>query len=522
MKKIKNIGLLLIICSLILSITMYNKDIYIVTNELIQKKEANENIDVSYDEKPVFSNITAQFTTSEIENANVAKLGTTSSLAYMDTSLFKNKRITKIGIPVKEVAALDGNQTFSLSIINSTASPFEYVKKYTLKLPQDQLGSSTTINKWIYVDLSHYDIVIGENETLSFGNGNDTVKWAYKVFNSVDENKYNFINSSMEWDNEKQLSSVNGMLFDVYTSDLPRELGVDELNKLSEKTTGLNISILGDSISTFTGYSNNGSYNTTLTTNNNCYGTTNTKRYVIDVNQTWWKQAINKTSMKLLVNNSSGGDAGANSKNTRGAQLRCDTGDDKGTKPDIIAVYLGTNDARAGDSLQVFEENYKNMINTLTESYPDAKIFFFTILPTEKDIDEDAYNNVIRNIVKNSNNDNFHLVDLYKNSGITANNQSLYQGDNLHPNITGMDLITSTFMEGLADAYLNVKEDNENNDNIQEDENKNEESNNENQEEVENPFTSTSLIKIISLILIVGSIIVLISTLKNTKINKYE
>lgn len=40
--------------------------------------------------------------------------------------------------------------------------------------------------------------------------------------------------------------------------------------------------------------------------------------------------------------------------------------------------------------------------------------------------------------------------------------------------------------------------------------------------EVENPYTSTSLIKIISLILIVGSIIVLINTYKNTKINKYE
>ena len=37
-----------------------------------------------------------------------------------------------------------------------------------------------------------------------------------------------------------------------------------------------------------------------------------------------------------------------------------------------------------------------------------------------------------------------------------------------------------------------------------------------------NPNTETSLIKIISLILIVGSIILLISTFKNTKINRYE
>ena len=82
-----------------------------------------------------------------------------------------------------------------------------------------------------------------------------------------------------------------------------------------------------------------------------------------------------------------------------------------------------------------------------------------------------------------------------------------------------MDKITKIVNNKLLADYEKIVK--------QEEENKNEENNqdnnkNEEQEEIENPFTSTSLIKIISLILIVGSIIVLINTFKNTKINKYE
>lgn len=234
----------------------------------------------------------------------------------------------------------------------------------------------------------------------------------------------------------------------------------NEEDMLAESLEGKNFSILGDSISSFDGYSNNTSYNTTLGVNDPCYSTTATNCIVTDVNETWWMQSANKTGMKLLVNNSWAGDelssAGTPGKGlVRAAQLHSDTGDDKGTKPDVIAVYIGTNDIRSMEGTSKFTQDYTSLINILTTEYPDAEIFFFTCLPIDfAQINVDSYNDVIRNLVNNSSNNKLHLVDLYAESGITSETQSTYQFDKLHPNLEGMDRITDVFIDAMIKALV--------------------------------------------------------------------
>ena len=329
MKTIKKISLLVLVCSLFVMMILSNSNIqqlgYSNVIKSINYNEGNNSSNITFEEKQVFEGIETTFNSTSIQGSTSVN-SSAAPFVYTNLDLFSGKTLTKIGIPVKTVKVLDENQTFTLYVVDKTnvssGKATTANKTYTLKLPLDQLGSSTTVNNWVYVDLSSYDITVGENETLAFSSSSDTVKWGYKTGGTEEYRFWKTVFTSASL-----LSSYN-IYFDVYYSETE-----------------------------------------------NCY-----------------------------------------------------------------------------------------------------------------------------------------VVDLFADSGINSENFKTYMGDaGLHPNVDGMNLISKTFVKKLEDVYL--EKDNNNNEN---------ENENENQEEIENPFTSTSLIKIISLILIVGSIIVLINTFKNTKINKYE
>lgn len=167
---------------------------------------------------------------------------------------------------------------------------------------------------------------------------------------------------------------------------------------------GKRVSILGDSISTYSGY---------LTPNSNtayypsCQGSPNAD--ITSVDETWWKIVIDKAKMELGVNNSYSGRTLIESATTANVKAL----DDNGT-PDIIIVYLGTNDANQQVTLGQIDktipfnadpsETYGETLGTnLTEAqvealtttdfytavrtliirlqwyYPNAKIVFLTI-----------------------------------------------------------------------------------------------------------------------------------------------
>ena len=378
--------------------------------------------------------------------------------AYMDTTLFSGKRITKIDAPVATVKALDENQYFTLYVIKSSTVKAGGVftdaayKEYKIYLPKEEL-TSTTVGKWISIDVSDQFIYVGEDETLAFMKSDDPVVCHYA--NIV---AHNFVYDLGKAGKEQKSQSI---FYGIYTDDT-----VD----LSGKT----ISILGDSISTFSGISNNATDTNNTIGGNAVYY----PKYEIDnSSETWWAQTAEATGMEMLVNNSWSGSrvlsGNGAAYNTRCVQLHDNTGENNGTHPDVIAVYIGINDFNAGSTIGTFEnlsdiyteeegyitpetvaQAYAIMVHKMTEMYDNSDIFLFTLPAngTNKNTELLAkYNNVIKDIAESF---DCYVVDL---ANIEGYDYATYTSDGLHPNELGMDLITDLFVRTLKGVYAPAK-----------------------------------------------------------------
>lgn len=373
---------------------------------------------------------------------------------YEDLTLFANKRITKIDIPIGFVSGVDENKYFTLQTIKQedvsvgAALVDNIIDSYKIYIPEDEI-SDTQVEKWITIDLTDQFIYVGEDETLAFFSRNDTACGYYAPNGSG----YRFYVA--EESNTATLSDTMSLYMQVYTDDMP---------DLSDKT----ISILGDSISTYDGISNS-------TTNNNTVG--NNAIYfprndIDDASETWWGQSAEATGMELLVNNSYSGsrvlDGNGAAYKDRCEELHVNNGAMSGKKPDVIAVYIGVNDLNGGNELGRFNklsdvykdeeyvtpdtvaEAYAIMVHKMTVAYENSDIFLFTL--PENGVNKDAellkdYNDMIKDVA-----DYFgcYVVDL---AGIEDYDYKKYTSDGLHPNETGMDLITDLFVRTMKGVY---------------------------------------------------------------------
>lgn len=106
--------------------------------------------------------------------------------AYVDTSLFANKKIIKIDVPVGSVSAVDENQYFTLWVVKSAlikqgANVTDaFYKQYKIYIPIDEI-TSTVVNKWISIDVSALNIYVGSDETLAFMKSDDPVICCFKM-----------------------------------------------------------------------------------------------------------------------------------------------------------------------------------------------------------------------------------------------------------------------------------------------------------------------------------------------------
>lgn len=157
---------------------------------------------------------------------------------------------------------------------------------------------------------------------------------------------------------------------------------------IQEKYKNKLFSILGDSISTLDGYSkpDGASY---------YEGEKRLEADVILPIDTWWGMLINHLGAKLLVNNSMSGSMVCKHRRCEIPSYGCS--DERtsslgmdGKAPDVIMVYLGTNDWGFGmkptpnrkeyeNDLDVFSVAYNTMLEKLKQSYPNAQIWCFTL-----------------------------------------------------------------------------------------------------------------------------------------------
>ncbi len=156
--------------------------------------------------------------------------------------------------------------------------------------------------------------------------------------------------------------------------------------QLKASNNMLKISILGDSISTFTDYNPDGYsvfYNEEMAKVNGLY----------DVSETWWNQVIKACDGELLVNDSFSGSRVSGLEFPSASSLQRILNLRKDAIPDIILVYIGFNDFGYGvplkkkcfsnmNKLQFFHDSYDIMLKRLKVAYPNSIIVCGTLSKT--------------------------------------------------------------------------------------------------------------------------------------------
>lgn len=281
---------------------------------------------------------------------------------------------------------------------------------------------------------------------------------------------------------------------------------------------GKKISIIGDSISSYLGWSDISAaenMNSTMI-GEAYYGTAGSGSLceTLSVDDTWWMQVANRTGAEILVNNSSNmsgvfDDRGNPILNKllaykeRAVNLHDDTGENAGTDPDIIAIYIGSNEAartkvdkfgsvedidfdnliiKNSDGTYTYAEpttvaeSYSIMLHKMQTRYPNAEIYAFNILPDSgaaSGLDSNSttllnamstrlgriykLNSTIEGVAEHfgvevvKNFEGFKY-DVDGDTKVTPEEQEafmnlFYQGP--HPNAEGFDIITESFLEAI-------------------------------------------------------------------------
>lgn len=283
----------------------------------------------------------------------------------------------------------------------------------------------------------------------------------------------NSLNANMEIIDSKLKDKVDETYVDNKIAEAQLGWGTAELpNGLK----GKKVSILGDSISTYAGW-------LTPSTNAVYYPTCQNSPYadITSVNETWWKIVIDKTQMVLGANNSYSGRTLKDSATINNIEALANNG-----TPDLILVYLGTNDANQQVSLgkidktmpfnynssesygetlgtnltqeqiealgtSTFYEAVRTLIIRLQWYYPNARIVFLTLGwgSYQRFFADNPYREALKEMCELYGVD---TIDVRK-AGISMPKFTDYTLQRVHPNKAGMKLLGEYVYNKLMALY---------------------------------------------------------------------
>jgi lysophospholipase L1-like esterase len=231
---------------------------------------------------------------------------------------------------------------------------------------------------------------------------------------------------------------------------------------MTNKYLGKLFSILGDSISTLSGYSE--PFYAAFYDN-----TQKIRSGVLTTDETWWGHVINQLKGQLLINNSFSGSTVTKLSGYMVPSYACSNERTSALgypdlSPDIIMVFIGINDwglnvklLPSSDSekndTSVFYVAYNSMLDKLQKNYPNSEIWCLTLpISTCTRIDGftfpyfrcgrhiNEYNDIIR---LSSNEKGCKLIELYDNN---VNYDTI---DGFHPNADGMKTIANRIIREI-------------------------------------------------------------------------
>lgn len=208
---------------------------------------------------------------------------------------------------------------------------------------------------------------------------------------------------------------------------------------------GKKLSILGDSISTYKGVSNDENARRDLFYNPYFY------QDPLPLEKTYWSIVLKNLGMTLCVNNSwSGGNLSGIDNPDSGVNRASHLSRDDGTEPDVIIVFMGINDLGRDVDFSVFFADYQKTLNIIKETYPAAMVCCVNLPDRHISIKQftQLFNSQIEKAVKAAGK-NFFVADLF---GSRLNNYFYYIHtlDGLHPGEGGMEVIAEVVQTAIV------------------------------------------------------------------------
>lgn len=207
----------------------------------------------------------------------------------------------------------------------------------------------------------------------------------------------------------------------------------------------IRISVLGDSVSTFDGYTPEEAV---------FYDRWRQEESgVRTVEETWWMQVIQGLGGELGVNNSYAGTTVAGGLAVSGTSRHRLQALGSAGMPDMILVAMGANDWGFGVLPQEFEYEYRRMLQRMRRMYPDTEVWCATLLRGRPVPEEDMFFNVDGVISQNVYSDIIRRIaaeEGVRTADLAAYHMEYESMDGVHPNWEGMKTIACLWMKELA------------------------------------------------------------------------
>lgn len=313
-------------------------------------------------------------------------------------------------------------------------------------------------------------------------------------------------------DHMKQKILVLGLVIVLLFTQIPLVGFAKEYEESDSKLlSGKRISIMGDGISTYMGWNDSNPLTSEKCTYR--YGTpyygpkgSNCRNEELHVEDTWWHQATTELGAEILANNSGDSTGLLQDFGSANGDLEGYMQDMLAYKtrpyflgagenvPDIIALYVGTNDVEKAtvdqigtidqidfDALIVQNEDgtytygnpatvaeaYCIMLHKVTVTYPEAEVYCFTVLPSLSNemtmcstqlSTTYAFNDMIKSVAEHY---DIIIVDLFERFALDPDKDGIvvqedldvfqsYFGEDAYPNASGFDMISESFVDTIV------------------------------------------------------------------------
>lgn len=421
-----------------------NLGIGLILQEKTKIDRINNSVSVNNERLAVLENSSYHFLETKDLDSSVIQVPANISLISGNLTVKANSPNLWDVVALKDIKRV----SFTPTSVRSLWFMVGYKDEYNICV----IGASEFNGRIVNVDLLNQTYTIIADGSFGVDLSNCSVMWSGDTLVQIRENK-EVINVSKD---ELKLLGANidncqlGFVFYNIPGFVHTGLRVTQIKIEKSKLKDLSFSIMGDSISTFSGY---------VPTGNAVFYPNAT---VSNVNQTWWKMLENETGMKLISNESWSGSRLSNGRGTTSMFCNPTRFENLGN-PDIILVFGGTNDFNQGSpdcaigeydwvtngarDLSVFRQSYQFLVEKLLTKYPFAKVFLMVpiVRTRENKLFEPnavgwTYQDLREVILTIASKYGVESIDTSK-CGINFYNGNTYLSDGLHPNAEGMILI---------------------------------------------------------------------------------